>query len=168
MWIRLTKKVQHFNKLMQQACWQHSNFLCTSDSPRHFLIMVWFPESFPSGGFSLPASSKREIVIKHAITNLRGKNNIDWKPRGLWITYCGRFISAASSWHLPACCPVCAKKIMAFLTIWKKLLFCITVTTSFLSNTRLALLFQLLNCSHKCYWTNNKIFIHFISPISQS
>lgn len=53
------------------------------------------------------------------------KNNIDWKPRGLWITYWARFISAASSWHMqtPACCPVCAKKIMAFLRIWKTFSF---------------------------------------------
>lgn len=98
-------------------CWECTNFFCPSDSPYYFLIMGWFPESF---SLFFTCIIKQEASKKCHYKSPR-KNNIDWRPRGLWITYWGRFVPAASSWHTqtPACCPVCARKIMAFLSIWK-------------------------------------------------
>ncbi len=113
------------------TCWGYANFLHISDSQWNFLIMVWFPEPFSL--FSVfYLHHQREASKKCHYTchyKSQRKNNIDWRPRGLWITYWGRFISAASSWHMqtPACCPVCAKKIMAFLSIWKHILFHLNV-----------------------------------------
>lgn len=95
------------------------------------------------------------------------KNNIDWRPRGLWITYW------ASSWRTqtPACCPVCAKKIMALLSVWKTyfvslecwiILHCKGKWLILLLKKGLALLYQLLHFSHKYYWADNNIFIRFL------
>lgn len=98
------------------------------------------------------------------------KNNIDWRPRGLWITYWGRFISAATSWHMqmPACCPVCAKKNNS-ISEYLENIFSFTwmfgysaLQRQIQANKGLSWLYQLLNLSHKCYWTDHKIFIRFL------
>lgn len=108
----LMKTVHHSQLFM------HLGYIpCPSDSQCHFLIMVWLPASFP---FVFTFIMKGNQVTS-AITKSQRQNNIDWRPRGLWITYWGRFIPAALSWRTqtPACCPVCAEKIMAFLSIWE-------------------------------------------------
>lgn len=112
-------------------------------------------------------SSKKCHYICHYKS--QRKNNIDWRPRGLWLTYRGRFISAASSWRTqtPACCPVCGKKIMAFLSIWKTylvslecwiILHCEGKWLILLVEKGLVLLYQLLHFSHKSYWTDRTIY----------
>lgn len=56
------------------TCWEYTNFLRTSDSPCHFLIMVWFLESFSVFFFTCIIKGKQvKSAITHAITNLRGK-----------------------------------------------------------------------------------------------
>lgn len=42
-------------------------------------------------------------AITHSVTNLRGKNNIDWRPRGLWITYRGNFILTYADASMLSC-----------------------------------------------------------------
>lgn len=130
-WTRLTKKMQHFQRFM------HLGYLLTMYKlPLYF----WLTMTFSDNG----------LISCHYTCHYKAqrKNNIDWKPRGLWITYWARFISAASSWHMqtPACCPVCAKKIMAFRRIWKT--FSFTWMLSFSLWRQIALIYLVKKVSH--------------------
>lgn len=96
------------------------NVLCTSDSPWHFLIMVWCPESFSPSHHHSEAQEKCHYSTCHYKS--KRKNKIDWRPRGLWITYLSSFIStlagASVMFHL-------YKKITAFLTILRNPLWAV-------------------------------------------
>lgn len=145
-WTRLTKKMQHFKRFM------HLGYLLTVYKR---LLYFWLTMTFSDNG----------LTSCHYTCHYKAqrKNNIDWKPRGLWITYWARFISAASSWHMqtPACCPVCAKKIMAFSRIWKTFRF-FTLMLRFAPWRQITQFFWSKKVHHctfnnKCYRTNNKI-----------
>lgn len=105
----------------------------SSDSLWHFLIMVWCPESFSPSHHHSEAQEKCHYSTCHYKS--KRKNKIDWKPRGLWITYLSSFIStlagASMMFHL-------YKKIAAFLTISRKPLWVVGMVSWFASKKQIA------------------------------